>query len=68
MATGSVKWFDEEKGFGFITQDDGSPDVFFHFSAINTTGFRTLEANQRVNYDVSQGPRGPQAENVTVIR
>ncbi|MEO3976901.1 cold-shock protein [Streptomyces sp. CAU 1734] len=64
MATGSVKWFNAEKGFGFIQQDGGGPDVFVHYSAINTSGFRSLEENQKVTYDVTQGPKGPQAENV----
>ncbi|MGW0665381.1 cold-shock protein [Streptodolium elevatio] len=65
MATGTVKWFNAEKGFGFITQDDGGPDVFVHFSAINASGYRELQENQRVAYDVTQGQKGPQAENVT---
>ncbi|AXE25143.1 cold-shock protein [Streptomyces globosus] len=64
MATGIVKWFNAEKGFGFITQDAGGPDVFVHFSAIQSSGYRSLEENQKVEYDVVQGPKGPQAENV----
>jgi CspA family cold shock protein len=67
MAQGTVKWFNGEKGFGFITQDDGQPDVFVHFSAIQTNGFKTLEENAKVEYDVTQGPKGLQAENVRVI-
>lgn len=65
MATGTVKWFNEAKGFGFITQDEGGADVFVHFSAINGNGFRTLAEGQKVNYDIQQGPKGPQAANVT---
>lgn len=65
MATGTVKWFNESKGFGFITQDEGGADVFVHFSAINGSGFRTLAEGQKVNYDVQDGPKGPQAANVT---
>ncbi|GGS12665.1 cold-shock protein [Streptomyces virginiae] len=68
MATGIVKWFNSEKGFGFIQQDDGGPDVFVHFSAIETTGFKSLEENARVEYSVSQGPKGPQAEKVVPLR
>ncbi|MFJ9036935.1 cold-shock protein [Streptomyces sp. NPDC102406] len=64
MATGTVKWFNAEKGFGFIQQDGGGPDVFVHYSAINASGFRELQENQQVTYDVTQGPKGPQAENV----
>ncbi len=65
MATGTVKWFNAEKGFGFIATDEGGPDVFVHYSAIASSGYRSLEENQRVNFDVTQGPKGPQAENVT---
>ncbi|MFD9475516.1 cold-shock protein [Streptomyces nojiriensis] len=68
MATGTVKWFDSEKGFGFIQQDDGGPDVFVHFSAIQTTGFKELAEGASVEYDVTQGPKGPQAENVVPLR
>ena len=64
MATGTVKWFNESKGFGFITPDDGSKDVFVHFSAIASEGFRTLAEGQQVTFDVEDGPKGPQATNV----
>ena len=64
MATGTVKWFNAEKGFGFIATDEGGPDVFVHYSAIATSGYRSLEENQRVTFDVTQGPKGPQAANV----
>ncbi|MEW6645806.1 MAG: cold-shock protein [Pseudomonadota bacterium] len=64
MATGTVKWFNESKGFGFITPDDGSADVFAHYSAIQGTGFKTLPEGQKVSYDVSKGPKGPQANNI----
>ncbi|MGW7824427.1 cold-shock protein [Streptomyces puniciscabiei] len=67
MATGRVKWFNPEKGFGFIQQDDGGPDVFVHFSAIAGTGFKELNEGEQVEYDVAQGPKGPQAENVARI-
>lgn len=65
MATGTVKWFNESKGFGFITPEDGTKDVFVHFSAIASEGFRTLNEGQQVNFDVEDGPKGPQAVNVT---
>lgn len=64
MATGTVKWFNESKGFGFITPDDGGKDVFVHFSAISGSGFKTLAENQKVTFDVQDGPKGPQAANV----
>ncbi|QLE70668.1 cold-shock protein [Streptomyces rectiverticillatus] len=65
MATGKVKWFNADKGFGFIQQDDGGPDVFVHFSAIEGQGgFKELHEDDRVSYNVTQGPKGPQAENV----
>ncbi len=64
MATGTVKWFNESKGFGFITQDDGGADVFVHFSAIQGSGFKTLAEGQKVTYEIQQGPKGPQAANV----
>ncbi|WP_249998500.1 cold-shock protein [Actinoplanes sp. M2I2] len=67
MTTGTVKWFNGDKGFGFITQDDGGPDVFAHFSAISASGFRNLEENQRVEFDITQGPKGPQASDIRVI-
>jgi len=67
VATGAVKWFSAEKGFGFITPDDGSADVFVHFSAITGEGYRNLEENQKVEYDVTQGQKGPQAANVRPV-
>ncbi|UOE21517.1 cold-shock protein [Thermobifida halotolerans] len=67
MIQGTVKWFNGEKGFGFISQDAGGPDVFVHYSNIDSAGFRNLEDNQRVEFNVTQGPKGPQAENVRAL-
>ncbi len=67
MAQGTVKWFNPDKGFGFITVDGGGADVFVHFSAIESSGFRSLDEDQRVEFDVRQGPKGPQAERVRVV-
>jgi CspA family cold shock protein len=67
MAQGTVKWFNSEKGFGFIAPDDGGADVFVHFSAIVADGYRSLDENQRVEFEVTQGQKGPQAENVRGI-
>ncbi len=64
MAQGTVKWFNAEKGFGFITPDEGGQDLFVHHTAIQDRGFRTLDEKQRVSFDVVQGPKGPQASNV----
>jgi CspA family cold shock protein len=67
MAQGTVKWFNPDKGFGFIAPDDGTSDVFVHFSAIDSSGYRTLEENQKVEYTVQQGPKGPQAAQVRAV-
>jgi cold shock protein len=67
MATGTVKWFNGEKGYGFIAQDGGGPDVFVHFSAIEGSGYRNLEENQAVEFEITQGPKGPQAEQVRAV-
>jgi len=68
MATGTVKWFNDEKGFGFVTPDDGSEDLFAHFSAINMNGFKTLQESQKVSYEVTQGPKGKQASNIQAAK
>ena len=67
MATGTVKWFNDEKGYGFIRPDEGDRDLFVHHTAINGTGFRTLQENSKVSYDEEVGDKGPKAVNVTKI-
>jgi CspA family cold shock protein len=67
MAQGTVKWFNAEKGFGFIAQEGGGPDVFVHYSAIDTQGYRSLDENQKVEFEVTQGPKGPQADKVRPV-
>ena len=67
MASGTVKWFNAEKGYGFITPDGGGSDVFAHYSAIDATGFRTLEENQRVEFEIAQGPKGSQAAGIRTV-
>jgi cold shock protein len=67
VVVGTVKWFNSEKGYGFITPDGGGNDVFAHFSAIAMSGYRSLEENQRVEFEITQGPKGPQAENIRPV-
>jgi CspA family cold shock protein len=67
MAQGTVKWFNGEKGYGFITPDGGGADVFVHFSAIQTQGYKTLDENQRVEFEITQGQKGPQASDVRLL-
>ncbi|HKX19703.1 MAG TPA: cold-shock protein [bacterium] len=68
MATGTVKWFNGEKGYGFITPEDGSKDLFVHYSAIQAEGYKSLEEGQKVEYEATQGQKGPQASNVRLVR
>lgn len=67
MAQGTVKWFNAEKGFGFISQENGADDVFVHYSAIEGNGFRTLEENQRVEFEIGYGQKGPHAQQVRIV-
>ena len=67
MATGTVKWFNDEKGFGFITPSDGSKDVFVHFSAVAGDGFRSLSEGANVQFETEDGPKGPQAKTVSIV-
>ena len=68
MATGKVKWFNDQKGFGFIQRDDGGKDVFVHHTAINATGFRTLSEGQAVTFDIVEDAKGPKAQNVLIAQ
>ena len=67
MATGTVKWFNESKGFGFITPEDGGKDLFAHYSEIRSSGYKTLEENQKVSFEIGQGAKGPSATNIQVL-
>ncbi len=67
MATGTVKWFNDAKGFGFITPDDGGKDLFVHFSAIQAGGFKSLKEGQKISFEVAQGPKGRQASNIQIV-
>lgn len=67
MATGIVKWFNDEKGFGFISPDEGGDDLFAHFSAINASGFKSLKEGQKISFEVAHGPKGRQASNIQVV-